>query len=60
MLWIASKYKGKGYSYEDMIYGDETYDATDAEKDEIGDYMTEYEDIGRVAFYDKYKEHKLY
>ena len=60
MLWIASKYKQKGYSYEDMLYGDDTYDATSEEKDEIGEYMTEYSDIGRIAFYEKYKDFKLY
>jgi hypothetical protein len=60
MLWIASKYKKKGYSYEDMLYGDDTYSATKEQKDEISDYMTEYEDIGRIAFYEKYSEYKLY
>lgn len=60
MLWIASKYQQKGYSYEDMCYGDDTYNATEDEKEEIGEYMTEYEDVGRIAFYEKYKEFKLY
>ena len=60
MLFIASKYKQKGYSYEDMCYGDDAYKATEEEKDEIGEYMTEFEDIGRLAFYEKYKDFKLY
>lgn len=60
MLWIASRYKMKGYSHEDMRYGDDTYDATSEEKEEIGDYMSEYEEIGRAAFYEKYKDFKLY
>lgn len=60
MLWIASKYKQKGYSFEQMLYGDDMYEATEEEKDIVGEYMTEYEDIGRVAFYEKYKEFKLY
>lgn len=60
MLWIASKYKEKGYSYEDMCYGDDTYNATEDEKEEIGDYMSEYEEEGRRWFYETYKEFKLY
>ena len=60
LLWVASKYKQKGYSYEDMCYGDDMYEATEEEKDMVGEYMTEYEDIGRNAFYEKYKEYKLY
>ena len=60
MLRIASKYKVKGYSFEQMCYGDDMYNATEEEKDQVGDFMTEYEDIGRVAFYEKYKEFKLY
>jgi len=63
-VYIASKYVGKGYSYEDMCYGDDCYDLKGEEgsriKDEIGDYMTELRDIGRTAFYEKYKHFNLY
>lgn len=60
MLWIASKYKEKDYSFEDMYYGDDTYNATEDEKEEIGKYMSEYEEEGRRWFYETYKEFKLY
>jgi len=64
MLWIASRYKGKGYSTEQMRDGDDCYHLSGEEgrriKDEIADYMEELEDIGRIAFYEKYKEYKLY
>jgi hypothetical protein len=64
MLWIASKYKGKGYSQEQMRDGDDCYHLSGEEgrkiKDEIADYMDELEDIGRIAFYEKYKDFKLY
>lgn len=53
MIWISSKYKRKGYSYEEMRHGDDTYNATEEEKVKIGEYMTEYEDLGRIAFYEK-------
>jgi hypothetical protein len=43
MLWIASKYKGKGYSQEQMRDGDDCYELSGEEgrkiKDEIADYM---------------------
>lgn len=64
MLWIASRYKGKGYSQEQMRDGDECYHLSGEEgeqiKDKIADYMDEYEYIGRVAFYEKYEDFKLY
>lgn len=64
MIYIASRYKGKGYSYEQMRDGDDCYHLSGEEgdkiKEQIGEYMDEYEDIGRIAFYEKYKEFKLY
>ena len=64
MLWIASKYNGKGYSVEQMRDGDDCYHLKGEKgrkiKDEIAKYMEEIEDIGRIAFYEKYKEYKLY
>lgn len=64
MLWIASKYKGKGYSQEQMRDGDDCYELSGEEgeeiKDAIADYMDEFEAIGRISFYEKYKEFKLY
>ena len=64
MLWIATKYNGKGYSQEDMRWGDDCYELSGEEgdriKDEISEYMEEMDDIGRIAFYEKYKEFNLY
>lgn len=64
MLYIVSKYNSKGYSKEQMRYGDDCYELTGDEgraiKDEIAEYMDEIKDIGRIAFYEKYKEFKLY
>lgn len=64
MLWIASKYIGKGYSQEQMRDGDDCYELSGEEgrkiKDEIAEYMEELQDIGRIEFYEKYKEYKLY
>ena len=63
-LFIASKYVSKGYSQEDMRHGDDCYKLTGDEgraiKDEISEYMVEMEEIGSIAFYEKYKEFKLY
>jgi hypothetical protein len=64
MLYIATKYNAKGYSIEQMQYGDDTYELKGEEgdkiKDQIAEYMIEIEDYGRIAFYEKYKEYKLY
>jgi len=64
MLWIASKYNAKGYSIEQMRCGDDTYElkgpAGEEIKEQIAEYMVEIEDYGRIAFYEKYKDFKLY
>jgi hypothetical protein len=64
MLWIASKFICKGYSISQMKDSDDCYDLSDDEgdeiKDKIADYMNEMKDIGKIAFYEKYKEYKLY
>jgi hypothetical protein len=64
MLWIASKYNGKWCSIEQMYYGDDCNhlegEEGDRIKDEIANYMIEMNEIGTTAFYEKYKEFKLY
>lgn len=60
MLWIASKAVAKGYDsgdevkYSDDLYGKEQY------VDDVMEYVTELHEIGRVAFYQKYADFKLY
>ena len=64
MLWIASKYVAKGYSQSQMRDGDDCYELSGEEgrkvKDEIAEYMDELSEIGRIAFYEKYKDFNLY
>ena len=64
MLYIATKYMSKGYSQEQMRYGDDCYHLKGDEgkriKDEIADYMSEISEIGTIEFYEKYKEFKLF
>lgn len=59
MVWIASKYVSKGYGYEEMKYGDDMY-GREKFADEVGEYMTEMQELGSTAFYEKYKDFKLY
>ena len=59
MLWIASKYADKGYDFEQMKYGDDLY-GKEQFADEVWEYVTECKQIGTDAFYEKYKEFKLY
>ena len=59
MLWAATRAVGKGYSFEEMSYGDDLYGKEEF-ADEVGEYMTELQEIGRAAFYEKYKEFKLF
>lgn len=59
MLWIASKYVAKGYGYEEMKYGDDLY-GKEHLADEVWEYAEELQEIGSTAFYEKYKEYKLF
>lgn len=63
-IWIASKCAEKGYSQEDLKYGDDLYNFSGDERDilldEIWSYVTEYKTYGSHAFREKYKEHQLY
>ncbi len=64
-IWIASKYAARGYGYDTLKYGDDLYHLDgNPEKEEIIDeilgYITEYKEIGSIAFKEKYKEYKLY
>jgi hypothetical protein len=64
MLFIANKCHNKGYFQEQMRDGDDCYLLSGEDgnriKDIIAGYMKEIDRIGRVAFYEKYKEFKLY
>lgn len=62
MIYIASKYAEKGYSFEDLCYGDDLYgrENKDDLEEGIWDYVLEYKEIGSIAFREKYKEYKLY
>lgn len=59
IIYIASVAIVKRWDYEtlynsDHMYGKERY------ADEVWDYVEECEDYGRIAFYSKYKDYKLY
>lgn len=59
LIWIASKMFAKGYSGDDVRYNDNLYGNED-QFDEVCGYMKELREIGQIAFYEKYKEFKLY
>jgi hypothetical protein len=63
-IWLASKAAEKGWSYETLKYGDDLYSFRDNEKEELMDsiwgYVTEYKEIGSIAFSEKYKGYSLY
>jgi len=59
IIWIASVSAAKKMDYEtlkysDYLYGKETF------AEQVWQYVEEYENIGKIAFYEKYKEFKLY
>jgi len=56
---LATIAMGKGYSYEEMKYGDYLYDKED-EIDGVWEYVEECRKIGSVAFKEKYSDYKFY
>ena len=59
LIWIATKMHAKGYYGERIRYSDDLYGNED-QYDEVAEYMGELSEIGRIAFYEKYKGYKLY
>jgi len=59
LIYLASKYAAKGYDYEKMYYCDDFY-GDEEQAEACWDYVVEYNEIGSKAFYEKYKEYKLY
>lgn len=59
IIWTASIAFAKNMDYETLYYSDYMYGNGDY-TDEVYDYVIELKEIGRAAFYEKYKEYKLY
>lgn len=59
LIWIATKAFDKGWDYETLKYGDELY-GKEQYVDDVWEYVVELSEIGTNAFYEKYKEYKLY
>lgn len=59
MLFIATKAVYKKWDYETMKYSDDLYD-NESLADEVWEYVEECQEIGTVAFKEKYKDFKLY
>lgn len=59
MIWIASVAVAKNIDYEKLYYSDYMY-GNENLTDEVYKYVIECKEIGTIAFYEKYKEYKLY
>ena len=59
MIWVASVAIGKRINYEKLMYSDYMYRKEDL-TDLVWEYVTECEDIGQIAWKEKYKDYKLY
>jgi len=59
ILYIATWAWYKGYDYETLSYCD-YMNGYSGYLDEVWGYIEELNDYGRIAFYEKYKEFKLY
>lgn len=58
-IWIASIAIAKQYGYETLKYSDYMY-GNEEFIDDVWDYVKECANGGQIAFYEKYKEFKLY
>lgn len=59
LLWNASVAIGKNMDYETLKYSDYMYGKEEF-TDEVWEYVEECQREGTIAFYEKYKEYKLY
>jgi len=59
LIFLASKYVQKNYDYDTMYYCDD-FNGKEEFARPCHNYMVEFKEIGRKAFYEKYKEYKLY
>jgi len=59
LICLASKAFAKKWDYETLKYGDDLY-GKESLVDDVWEYVEELESIGTIAFYEKYKEFKLY
>lgn len=59
IIYLASKAFDKGWDFETLKYGDDLYEK-EQYADDVWEYVDELHEEGRVAFYEKYKEFKLY
>lgn len=59
MLWIASYAHAKKLDYEKLKYCDYMYGKEEF-TDEVWEYVDEINEYGRKAFYEEYKDYKLY
>lgn len=59
ILYMTTKAIAKGWNTDKLEYSDDMY-GREEYTDEVSEYMDEYLEVGRKAFYEKYKEYKLY
>ena len=59
MIWIASVAIGKRLDYETLNYSDYMY-GNEKYTDDVWEYVTECEDMGQIAWKEKYCDYKLY
>ena len=59
MIWIATWAWYKDLDYETLCYCD-YMNGREEFTDMVWEYVEELNDYGRIAFYEKYKEFKLY
>ena len=59
IIYLASKAFDKRWDFETLKYGDDLY-GKETSAEEVWEYVEELQEEGRKAFYEKYKEFRLY
>lgn len=59
IIYLATKAFDKRWDFETLMYGDDLY-GKEQYADDVWEYVEELQEEGRKAFYEKYKEFKLY
>ena len=59
MIWVATWAWHKRLSKDDLLWCDHMY-GNEHYTDDVWEYVEEMNEIDKIAFYEKYKEYKLY
>lgn len=60
LVYLASKVFDKGWDFETFMYGDDAYNLSEEEIEDVWNMVDDIKENGFRAFREEYKDYKLY